>query len=75
MASSITSEALDGMYTAARRAGASGGKITGAGGGGFLLLFCPVERQPQVRAALGQLREVPFRLEQDGTKAVFNNRR
>ena len=63
------------MYEAARRAGAVGGKISGAGGGGFLLLYCPVEYQDDVRNALAPLRELPFALERDGSKAIFNYRR
>lgn len=56
-------------------AGALGGKITGAGGGGFLLLYCPREKQDDVRSALHHLRELPFHLERDGTKIIFNYRR
>jgi D-glycero-alpha-D-manno-heptose-7-phosphate kinase len=63
------------MYEAARNAGAIGGKIAGAGGGGFLLLYVPYERQGKVRAALKNLQELPFRLEADGTKVIFNYRR
>ena len=62
-------------YQAARDAGALGGKITGAGGGGFLLLYCPRERQEPVRQALKDMRELPFHLEQDGAKVIFNYRR
>jgi D-glycero-alpha-D-manno-heptose-7-phosphate kinase len=75
MASKITSPAIDEMYAAARGAGALGGKIAGAGGGGFLLLFCPVDRQRRVRTALRGLKELPFRLEPDGTKVILNYRR
>jgi D-glycero-alpha-D-manno-heptose-7-phosphate kinase len=63
------------MYEAARKAGALGGKLTGAGGGGFLLLYCPWEKQECVRAALSGLQELPFQLEPDGTKVIFNYRR
>ncbi len=52
----ISSGAIDSYYMAAREAGARGGKITGAGGGGFLLLYCPVERQEALRAAMARLR-------------------
>jgi D-glycero-alpha-D-manno-heptose-7-phosphate kinase len=62
------------MYEVARRAGAIGGKVTGAGGGGFLLLYCPRDKQDEVRSVL-KLRELPFRFEQDGSKVVFNYRR
>jgi D-glycero-alpha-D-manno-heptose-7-phosphate kinase len=75
MASKISNGYLDQLYGAARRAGALGGKITGAGGGGFLLLFCPPERQGAVREALHDLPELPFHLERDGSKVIFNYRR
>lgn len=75
LASQISNGALDEMYQAARQAGALGGKITGAGGGGFLLLYCPPERREAVRNALKPLQELPFQLEMDGTKVIFNYRR
>lgn len=75
LASQISNTMIDEMYTAARKAGAIGGKITGAGGGGFLLLYCPHERQDDVRAALVGLQELPFRLEHDGSKVIFNYHR
>jgi D-glycero-alpha-D-manno-heptose-7-phosphate kinase len=75
MAGQISNETIDEMYETARRAGARGGKITGAGGGGFLLLYVPYEKHPAVREAMAGLQELPFRLERDGTKVIFNYRR
>jgi D-glycero-alpha-D-manno-heptose-7-phosphate kinase len=75
LAGQITNSAIDDLYELARRAGAIGGKITGAGGGGFLLLYVPYERQSAVRNALCDLQELPFQLEPDGTKVIFNYRR
>jgi D-glycero-alpha-D-manno-heptose-7-phosphate kinase len=75
LASGISNGRIDAMYQAARSAGAIGGKISGAGGGGFLLLYCPAERQDDVRKALAPLRELSFALERDGSKAIFNYRR
>jgi D-glycero-alpha-D-manno-heptose-7-phosphate kinase len=75
LASQISNGMIDNLYAAARHAGALGGKITGAGAGGFLLLYCPPARQDDVRRALATLPELPFGLEQDGTKVVFNYRR
>ncbi len=75
LAGQITNSAIDDLYELAIRAGAIGGKITGAGGGGFLLLYVPYERQPAVRNALCHLQELPFRLESEGTKVIFNYRR
>jgi D-glycero-alpha-D-manno-heptose-7-phosphate kinase len=71
LASKITSQYLDEIYQAARQAGASGGKISGAGGGGFLLLFCRPGKRDAVRKALPNLREVPIRLEPGGSKVIF----
>lgn len=75
MAAQVTNGSIDAIYRAAIQAGALGGKITGAGGGGFLLLYCPPARQDDVRSALRSLPELPFGLEQDGSKVIFNYRR
>lgn len=75
LAGTISNGHINEMYEAARTAGAIGGKIAGAGGGGFLLLYVPYERQGRVRAVLNDLQELPFRLEADGTKIIFNYRR
>lgn len=75
LAGKISNSYLDEIYESARRAGAIGGKITGAGGGGFLLLYVPFECQNNVRTALNGLQELSFRLEADGTKVIFNYRR
>lgn len=75
LAGTISNGRINDMYEAARSAGAIGGKIAGAGGGGFLLLYVPYERQCRVRAVLKDLQELPFRLEADGTKIIFNYRR
>ena len=75
LASRISNSTIDAMYDAARNAGAVGGKITGAGGGGFLLLYCPIEKREAVRSTLRTLQELPFNLEQDGSKVIFNYHR
>jgi D-glycero-alpha-D-manno-heptose-7-phosphate kinase len=75
MAGAISNPTINDIYDTARRAGAVGGKITGAGGGGFILLYVPYEKQTAVRQALPNLQELPFRLESDGTKVIFNYRR
>ena len=67
----ISSGEIDGWYQRARKAGALGGKILGAGGGGFLLMYVPQERQPAVADALHELRRIPFRFEREGSKIVF----
>lgn len=72
LSAAISSQAIDGWYAEAKRAGALGGKITGAGGGGFLLLYAPVERHNAVRAAMGRigLTEMPFSFDLDGVRRV-----
>jgi D-glycero-alpha-D-manno-heptose-7-phosphate kinase len=62
---------VDDIYAAALKAGALGGKITGAGGGGFMLLFVPPERQKRVREALCSLINVPFRFEHNGSQIIY----
>ncbi|MFC2065825.1 GHMP kinase [Chloroflexota bacterium] len=74
LAGKISNNQIDEMYQAARNAGALGGKITGAGGGGFLLLYCPIGKQDEVRRALKGLPELPFRFQTDGSKVIFNYR-
>ncbi len=77
LAASISNGNIDSMYEAAIRAGAVGGKIAGAGGGGFLLLYCCPECREAVRARLSDfgMKELCFNLERDGTKVIFNVRR
>jgi D-glycero-alpha-D-manno-heptose-7-phosphate kinase len=70
----ISNHRFDEIYAAARKAGAIGGKVTGAGGGGFILFYCPKGKQDEVRRTL-KLRELPFHFEQDGSKVIFNYRR
>lgn len=72
LASQISNSMLDEIYCVARKAGAIGGKISGAGGGGFLLLYCPYEYQDSVRKALVGLQELQFKVEPDGSKVIFN---
>src|SRR5262249_41618175 len=57
----VSSPQIEQMYDSAKEAGAIGGKLLGAGGGGFLLLFVPPERQPRFRALFSSYFEVPFR--------------
>ena len=75
LASKISNGGIDELYQRARRAGALGGKISGAGGGGFLLLYCPYDRQAAVREALHHLQELPFAIEPHGSKVIFDYQR
>jgi D-glycero-alpha-D-manno-heptose-7-phosphate kinase len=67
----VSNREVDAMYEAGLAAGAVGGKLTGAGGGGFLLLFVPPGKQKKVREALAGLIHVPFRFEFGGSQIVF----
>lgn len=70
--STISNKLIDEMYERALNAGAAGGKICGAGGGGFLLLYVPREKQNVLREALRKYREVPFMLDKYGSRIIFN---
>jgi len=71
LAKGISDEHIDELYEKALAAGAVGGKITGAGGGGFLILFVPPDKQWSVRNALAELREIEFKLEPQGSKIIY----
>ncbi len=71
----ISNPEIDVMYRKAIQAGARGGKICGAGGGGFLFLYCNLEHQDRVREVMNGYRELQFSFSRDGTKAIFNIRR
>ena len=70
----ISNPAINELYQAARESGATGGKITGAGGGGFMLLFVPPKHQPAVREKLSSLLHVPFNFEKAGSQVIFYDR-
>lgn len=74
LGSGISTDDVDDIYARACGAGAIGGKIAGAGGGGFLLLFVPPARQAEVLAALPELVHVPFRFESSGSQILFYDR-
>jgi D-glycero-alpha-D-manno-heptose-7-phosphate kinase len=71
----ISTPRIDELYTLAREAGALGGKITGAGGGGFLLLYCEPQLQPAVREAMRQqdIQEMTFGFDMQGAQAIVND--
>lgn len=69
----ISNPEIDEMIRAARDAGANGGKILGAGGGGFLLLFAEPGVQAAIREKLSGLPEVPFRFDDQGSRIVFED--
>lgn len=67
----ISNPGVDEWYAAARKAGAMGGKLLGAGGGGFLLVMAPPERHEAIREAVGRPREIPFRIDRRGSRVIF----
>jgi D-glycero-alpha-D-manno-heptose-7-phosphate kinase len=71
LSSIVSTSAIDEIYNKAITAGALGGKILGAGGGGFMLFFVPPEKHSAVRSSLAELIEVPFLFEQDGCSVVL----
>jgi len=75
LASGITNPQIDELFDLAMSAGAIGGKLTGAGGGGFFLVCTPPENRAGVRKKLAHLRELPINLSRDGSKIIFNVRR
>jgi D-glycero-alpha-D-manno-heptose-7-phosphate kinase len=72
LASGVSNSQVDGAVTRALEAGASGVKLTGAGGGGFLVVLCPMERQRAVRESLADMRELPIRLDRFGSRVMLN---
>jgi D-glycero-alpha-D-manno-heptose-7-phosphate kinase len=72
LASGVSNGRIDAAVRRALDAGASGVKVTGAGGGGFLLVICPIEQQHAVRQSLADMRELPVKLDRLGSRVVLN---
>jgi D-glycero-alpha-D-manno-heptose-7-phosphate kinase len=72
LATGVSNDEVDAAVTRALDAGASGAKLTGAGGGGFLLVICRMERQRAVRENLADMRELPIKLDTLGSRVVLN---
>ena len=70
----ISTPHIDEIYDAALRAGALGGKLLGAGGGGFMLVFARPDVQPKIKKRLKNLLYVPFRFENLGSQIIFYSR-
>lgn len=69
--SDISNDIINSYYERALKAGAIGGKLLGAGGGGFILLYCPENKQEDVRKELAELKELPIKLEPQGSKIIY----
>jgi D-glycero-alpha-D-manno-heptose-7-phosphate kinase len=72
LASGVSNAQVDQAVAVALDAGASGAKLTGAGGGGFLLVICPMEQQRVVRECLAHMQELPVKLDHLGSRVVLN---
>ncbi|MBQ9538187.1 MAG: hypothetical protein IJU95_02860 [Treponema sp.] len=70
ISSGISTDTIDGQYSRALEAGALGGKLLGAGGGGFLLFYVPKDKQPAVKQAMKNLLYVPFKFEGEGSRII-----
>ena len=72
LSTAVTTEGIDDIYAMGLKAGATGGKILGAGGGGFFLFFAKPEKHNQIRVALSDLLHVPFKFEAEGSRVIFH---
>jgi D-glycero-alpha-D-manno-heptose-7-phosphate kinase len=72
LASGVSNVEIDQAVEDALTAGATGAKVTGAGGGGFLLVVAPLEQQRSVRDALARMPELPITIDPAGSRVVFN---
>ena len=70
ISSSVSTDSIDGIFASGRKAGALGGKLLGAGGGGFLVFYVPADRRDEVMRAMEGLMYVPFRFENGGTRVI-----
>lgn len=70
---SISSDQIDRWYTKGREAGALGGKLLGAGAGGFLVFYAPPQQHRDIERALSELKPLSFKLDQDGSKIIFSD--
>ena len=73
LSSKISDDRINQVYETALKNGAFGGKILGAGGGGFFLFYCPLENQSRLKASLSKLTELPFSFEYDGSKLIYSD--
>ena len=69
----ISTDSIDAQYERGMAAGALGGKLLGAGGGGFLLFYVPKGKEAAVKEAMKDLLFVPFKFENEGTKVIYYN--
>ena len=75
LAENITNNQIEKMHKIAMSAGATGAKICGAGGGGFMMVYCPSLAHENLKVAMKDYKEMPIEIEPDGSKVIFNYRR
>jgi len=73
LASGVSNTRVESIYERALACGATGGKLLGAGGGGFLLLYCEPEQQARLRAQLADLREMPIHFSEGGSTVLYSD--
>jgi D-glycero-alpha-D-manno-heptose-7-phosphate kinase len=71
LTTNISNPQIDTWYEKARAAGAIGGKLLGAGGGGFLVFYAPREKHADIQKALPELQAIPFHLSPQGSKVIY----
>ena len=71
LTSKISNSRIDNLYKKALKNGAIGGKLLGAGGGGFLLLYCDEKNHDKLRKAMHSLRELKFKFDNEGSKLLY----
>ena len=71
----VTTSRIDEIYDKAMNAGATGGKISGAGGGGFMFFYVPEEKQDDLVKGLSDLTHVPFKFEESGSTVIFDEKK
>ena len=69
----ISNPEIDNLYNKGISAGAKGGKILGAGNGGFMMFYAPVEKHSEIIKAMKGLKRVPFALDNSGSKIIFSD--
>jgi D-glycero-alpha-D-manno-heptose-7-phosphate kinase len=75
LSSKISDDKINHYYNLAKKNGASGGKLLGAGGGGFLMLYCEQTHHDKLRQSLRDLKEYKFKFDDLGTKLIYNSRK